>query len=128
VRIDLVVRGICCLRPGVPGISDNIWVRSIVGRFLEHSRLYYFHAQGQELIYAASADWMERNFHRRVETCFPLVDPALKARAMREVLETYLDDNTHAWELAADGTYSRVRPGKQKPRTAQEILLTQLAE
>src|SRR5690606_11162895 len=84
VPIELLVRGICCLRPGVAGVSETIRVRSIVGRFLEHTRLYYFFAAGQELTYAASADWMERNFHRRVETGFPIDDEALRARAVRE--------------------------------------------
>src|SRR5690606_37453599 len=101
---DLIVRGICCLRPGIPGISDNIRVRSIVGRFLEHSRVYYFHANGDELIFCSSADWMDRNFFRRVEVCFPILAEALKARVIAD-LDLCLSDNSQAWELRPDGSY-----------------------
>ena len=127
VEIDLIVRGLCCLRPGVPGVSERIRVRSIVGRFLEHSRVFYFHAGGQELVYCSSADWMQRNLFRRVETCFPIDDPA-QAGILREVLATYMADNVQAWECGADGTYVRVVPGKQKPLSAQRVLLERHAE
>lgn len=126
VRIDLIVRGICCLRPGVPGLSDNIRVRSIVGRFLEHSRVYYFHADGQELTLCASADWMPRNLFRRVEVAFPITDEKQRAAVIRDALWTYLEDNTNAWELAPDGNYARVDRGEDPPVNAQEQLLTRL--
>ena len=126
VRVDLIVRGVCCLRPGVPGLSENIRVRSIVGRFLEHSRVFRFHAGGEELTYLASADWMTRNLHHRVETCFPVDDPRLKARVWHETLEPYLADNTQAWRLESDGSYTKLRPGKGRPRNAQAELLARL--
>ena len=126
VRIDLIVRGICCLRPGVPGLSESIRVRSIVGRFLEHSRVYYFHADGHELTLCASADWMPRNLFRRVEVAFPIVDDAQKAAVIRDALWTYLEDNTQAWELAPDGTYARVERGDDAPVCAQDQLLARL--
>jgi polyphosphate kinase len=128
VFVDLIVRGICCLRPGVPGVSENIRVRSIVGRFLEHSRCYYFHNAGEEEIYCASADWMDRNFFRRIELMFPIRDEALKARIMAD-LDTYLADNAQAWELRADGRYVQLErdPGVE-PQAAQLVLLRQLAE
>ena len=128
VYVDLIVRGICCLRPGVPGVSDNIRVRSIVGRFLEHSRVYYFHNGGSEELYCASADWMDRNFFRRIELMFPILEEGLKARVMAD-LDTYLADNAQAWELRPDGTYQRLphMPGTQ-PAAAQLKLLRQLAE
>ncbi|MGQ9902861.1 MAG: polyphosphate kinase 1 [Anaerolineae bacterium] len=115
VRVDLIVRGICCLRPGVPGISDNIRVISIVGRFLEHSRVYYFHNNGQPDIYIGSADIMQRNLDRRVETLFPILDPALKQRVLRDILELQLRDNVKARELLPDGTYRRVQRGPDDP-------------
>src|SRR5690606_4104227 len=105
VKIDLIVRGACTLRPGVPGVSDNIRVRSIVGRFLEHSRVYWFANDGAPETWCSSADWLERNLLRRVETCFPILDPAIAERVRRETLDTYLADNTGAWELQADGSY-----------------------
>jgi polyphosphate kinase len=126
VQIDLIVRGICCLRPGVPGVSENIRVRSVVGRFLEHTRIFLFHAGGEEQVWCASADWMSRNLDRRVETCFPVLEPRLAERVRAECLEVYLEDNVQAWELGADGVYRRVRPGAAKPRAAQEILLERL--
>ena len=128
VYIDLIVRGICCLRPGVPGVSDNIRVRSIVGRFLEHSRCFYFHNDGAEEIYCASADWMDRNFFRRIELMFPILDDAMKTRIMAD-LDAYLADNVQAWELRADGQYVRLpaTPGGD-PIAAQLTLLRQLAE
>ena len=127
VRIDLIVRGVCCLKPGLPGISENIHVRSIVGRFLEHSRVYYFHNGGAPKLYCASADWMYRNFFTRVETAFPINDERLRAR-IEEDLHTYLADNSLAWVMQSDGTYKRLRPGTQKPRNAQELLLDELAD
>ncbi len=128
VYVDLIVRGICCLRPGVPGVSDNIRVRSIVGRFLEHSRVYYFHNGGNEALYCASADWMDRNFFRRIELMFPILDEGLKARVMAD-LDTYLADNAQAWELCPDGEYrSLLRSGDTPPSAAQVTLLRQLAE
>jgi polyphosphate kinase len=127
VTIDLIVRGICCLRPGVPGVSENIRVRSIVGRFLEHHRVYYFLNGGQEQVFCGSADWMSRNLLRRVETGFPIEDPALRTRVVHEGLITYLADNAQAWELQSDGTYVRCLPGGEEPRPAQEVLLRSLS-
>ena len=106
VEIDLIVRGICCLRPGIPGISDRIRVRSIVDRFLEHHRIVYFEAGGRQLLFASSADWMPRNFHRRVEVMFPIEDEAVRRRVVSEVLEIALADNVKARVLASDGSYS----------------------
>jgi len=128
VYVDLIVRGICCLRPGIPGVSENIRVRSIVGRFLEHSRVYYFHNGGDEALFCASADWMERNFFRRIEIMFPILEPGLKARVMAD-LDTYLADNDQAWELRNDGRYERLRPPADRDASpAQSKLLRQLAE
>jgi len=124
VKIDLIVRGMCCLRPGVPGVSDNIQVRSIVDRFLEHTRVFYFHNEGDYDLYLSSADWMGRNFFQRVEVCFPIEDQSLRNRILKEGLELYLADNTQAWILNKDGEYRRVKPaGNQKPRSAQATLL-----
>ena len=126
VRIDLIVRGACALRPGVPGISDNIRVRSIVGRFLEHSRLYWFGNDGAPELYCASADWLERNLLHRVETCFPILDKDLAVRVFKEGLQNYLDDNCNAWELQADGHYVKLRPGDDPPHSAQGTLLAKV--
>jgi polyphosphate kinase len=126
VKIDLIVRGMCALRPGLPGLSSNIRVRSIVGRFLEHHRIFYFHNAGGEDVYLSSADWMERNFFRRVELCFPVLDRKLKARVIREGLKIYLADNTQAWEMDPDGSYER-RRARGVPRAAQERLLALLS-
>jgi polyphosphate kinase len=124
VKIDLVVRGVCALKPGIPGLSDNIQVRSIVGRFLEHSRVFYFANGGADDVYLASADWMDRNFFRRIELCFPVLDPALKRRVIREGLQPYLDDNSQAWVMNPEGVYERLRPRKGgRRRSAQEELL-----
>ena len=128
VEIDLVVRGACTLRPGVADVSDNIRVRSIVGRFLEHSRLYWFANDGHEEIWASSADWMERNLLWRVETAFPLLDPALARRAYGEALALPLADNTQAWLLGSDGRYRQLEPGGDAPCCAQERLLAGLRE
>lgn len=123
VKIDLIVRGACALRPGVPGLSENIRVRSIVGRFLEHSRIYYFRNDLTHDVYLASADWMNRNLFRRVEVAFPVLDRALKKRVIAEGLSPYLKDNTNAWELGVEGQYHRRKPrGKQLAFSAQEHL------
>ena len=125
VKIDLIVRGTCTLRPGVPGVSDNIRVRSIVGRFLEHSRVYWFGNDGAPELFCASADWLERNLLRRVETGFPILDPALARRVYREVLQNYLDDNLGAWELQADGTYRKLEPAHGVPPHSAQMALLQ---
>jgi polyphosphate kinase len=127
VEVDLIVRGICALRPGVRGLSENIRVRSIVGRFLEHSRVYYFHNAGAEEMYCASADWMERNFFRRIEVCFPIDNKVHRERILED-LEIYLSDNTLAWELRADGTYHRLTPQNSPAINAQSVLLQRHAE
>ncbi|PZU27348.1 MAG: RNA degradosome polyphosphate kinase, partial [Stenotrophomonas sp.] len=124
VQIDLIVRGACTLRPGVEGVSDNIRVRSIVGRFLEHSRVYWFGNNGAPELYCASADWLERNLLRRVETCFPILDTDLSRRIYREVLQNYLDDNLNAWDLQEDGRYIKSTPAPgQPPHSAQQALM-----
>jgi polyphosphate kinase len=110
VQVDLIVRGICCLRPGVPGTSENIRVTSIVDRFLEHARIFYFDNGGKREVYLSSADWMPRNFQRRVEVMFPVDDEDLRDRVVDEILAITLDDNVKARRLLADGTYVRVRP------------------
>ncbi|PKO83006.1 MAG: polyphosphate kinase 1 [Betaproteobacteria bacterium HGW-Betaproteobacteria-11] len=122
VSIDLIVRGACSLRPGVKGLSDNIRVRSVIGRFLEHHRIFYFHAEGAQNIYLSSADWMERNFFRRIETCFPLLDPKLKRRVLKEGLQPYLADNTQAWQMDGSGSYA-IKPTRRARFCAQERLL-----
>ncbi len=128
VFIDLIVRGICCLRPGMPGVSDNIRVRSIVGRFLEHSRVFYFHSNGEEKVFCASADWMDRNFFRRVEVAYPIEDPDIKARLLAD-LELFLNDNQQAWELQSDGSYMKIAPTVDaEPICAQSTLLAMFAD
>ena len=127
VEIDLIVRGMCSLRPGVAGVSERIRVRSIIGRFLEHTRVYHFGNDGAAEVYLASADWMERNFFRRVEVAFPVLDPDLKARVLRD-LDYYLRDNCQAWVLGSDGQYRRLTPGDESPFSAQQALLAELAE
>src|SRR3546814_2743003 len=120
VKIELIVRGACALRPGVAGISDNITVRSVVGRFLEHTRISWFANNGHPELYCASADWMDRNLLRRVEISFPILDPALARRAFAEGLATYLGDNTSAWALPSDGSYRLVECGADDmPHNAQ---------
>lgn len=124
VRVELVVRGICCLRPGIPGVSDNIHVRSVMGRFLEHPRVFYFLNAGEEEVYCSSADWMPRNFFRRVEVAFPILNPKLRQRVIHEAFELHLQDNTQAWELQADGAYLRCQPQEgEEAMTAQSALL-----
>jgi polyphosphate kinase len=128
VQVDLLVRGACCLRPGVPGLSENIRVRSVVGRFLEHSRVYWFGNDGNPEIFCSSADWMERNLLRRVETCFPILDPEHARRVYEETLDNYLRDNQQAWQLHSDGHYTRVVPAPgEAPFAAQLALLDRLA-
>jgi polyphosphate kinase len=135
VKIDLIVRGICALRPGVRGVSDRISVRSIVGRFLEHSRIYFFANGGQEEVYLGSADWMPRNLYERVEVIFPVKDELLRERVRSEILESYLADNLKSRFLQKDGSYVRAwqAQGKRKPPTgaaafsAQDFLIN-LAE
>lgn len=127
VRIDLIVRGVCCLRPGVPGYTDNIRIRSVLGRFLEHTRVYYFFAGGAEDVYLSSADWMNRNLNRRVETCFPIRDQLLKTQVILDGLQVYLRDNQGAWEMGPDGEYTKVEPGEgEVPFSAQGDLLERL--
>jgi polyphosphate kinase len=126
VQVDLVVRGACCLRPGLPGVSENIRVRSVLGRFLEHSRLFYFLAGGPGLLYCASADWMSRNLLRRIETCFPIEDPAIQARVLQEDLELYLEDDVRAWGLGSNGRYSRTWSPEETSRDVQALLLEHL--
>jgi polyphosphate kinase len=126
VKIDLIVRSVCALKPSVEGLSDNIRVRSIVGRFLEHSRIFYFRDDGAEDVYLSSADWMDRNFFRRIELCVPVLDPALKQRVIREGLQAYLEDNSQAWTMKSDGTYERLQPRRGRRRAAQEELLAAL--
>ena len=123
VKIDLIVRGVCALKPGVPGLSDNIRVRSIIGRFLEHSRVFYFRRGGEDWIYLSSADWMDRNFFRRIETCFPVLEPKLKKRVIQEGLRPYLRDNQQAWEMDADGRYRHKAGRRGKAFSAQQHLL-----
>jgi polyphosphate kinase len=125
VKIDCIIRGVCCLRPGVPGVSDNIHVRSIVGRFLEHTRVFYFHNEGDYELYLSSADWMGRNFFQRVETAFPVEDKKIRQRILKDGLELYLADNSDAWVLQKDGEYKRRSPvGKQRLRSAQSSLMS----
>ncbi len=121
VRIQLIVRGMCCLRPGIKGVSDNIQVRSVVGRFLEHSRVYYFRNNGKKEIYLASADWMERNFFRRLEVCFPIAQPRLRDRILRD-LKRYLKDNQRAWILYADGSYRHTHARKRLHDAQAQLL------
>ena len=127
VRIDLVVRGVCCLLPGITGVSESIRVHSVLGRFLEHMRVYCFGAGKDRRVFLSSADWMDRNFFRRVEACFPIRDSALAERVYREGIAVYLDDNTHAWELLSNGTYRQLK-SRSKPYSAQVALLESLTE
>ncbi|OAM33322.1 polyphosphate kinase 1 [Eikenella corrodens] len=126
VQIDLIVRGMCTLRPGVPGLSENIRVRSIIGRLLEHSRVFYFHSGGREELFIASADWMSRNFFRRIEICTPVENPAIKQRIMREALTLALADNRKAWLMQPDGSYIRATAQEgEEGLDMQETLLTE---
>jgi polyphosphate kinase len=121
VTVRLNVRGVCCLRPGVPELSENISVVSIVDRYLEHSRILHFHHGGDDLVYISSADWMPRNLDRRIELLVPVEDHAAKSRLIG-ILKTYSEDNVKARALQPDGSYKRLKPGRKKPRRSQEIL------
>lgn len=123
VKVDLIIRGICCLRPGIKGISENIQVRSIIGRFLEHTRIFYFHNNGEPNLYCASADWMPRNLFHRVEACFPIEEKRPRDQVIQFGLLNYLSDNSQAWILQADGSYRRAKAGQAKSRSAQKVLL-----
>jgi len=125
VQVDLIVRGVCALKPGIPGLSENIRVRSVIGRFLEHHRIFYFWNGGQEDVWLASADWMDRNFFRRIETGFPLLDAKLKKRVINEGLKPYLKDNQRAWEMQPNGSYKR-RARRGRGFDAQAYLRTLL--
>ena len=123
VPVTLNVRGLCCLRPGVPGLSENIRVFSIVGRFLEHSRIYRFHNGGQPEYFFGSADWMARNLNKRVETITPVEDPGIQ-RQLDAIIEVYEQDNSEAWDMQSDGSYVRRQRGEgEKPRPAQETFI-----
>jgi polyphosphate kinase len=124
VKIDLIVRGVCALRPGVAGVSENIRVRSVLGRFLEHSRIFYFYNGGAEDVYLSSADWMDRNFFRRIEVCFPVLNKKLKKRVIREGLQPFLERNSDVWEMQADGHYRKLkRVDRRKTVHPQDVLL-----
>ncbi len=127
VKVDLIVRGVCALRPGVPGLSENIRVRSVIGRFLEHTRIFYFRNDLKHDVYLASADWMDRNFFRRIEVCFPLLDKKLKKRVIDEGLKVYLQDNCQAWDMDGDGHYQQKNSRRTARKCAQSELLAQLA-
>jgi polyphosphate kinase len=126
VQVDLIVRGLCALRPGIPGVSENIRVRSVVGRFLEHSRVFYFGNDGASELYLSSADWMERNFFRRVEIAFPVREQTHRDRILRD-LNYYLADNAQAWTLGRDGGYTHCERGDEAIRDAQASLLARYA-
>jgi polyphosphate kinase len=125
VKIDLIVRGVCALRPGVKGLSENIKVRSVIGRFLEHTRIFYFRNDLKHDVYLASADWMDRNFFRRIEVCFPVLDKKLKKRVLEEGLRAYLQDNSQAWDMDVEGHYRHKSPRRAAPKCAQVELLKQ---
>ncbi len=128
VEIDLIVRGMCCLRPGIPGLSETIRVMSVVGRLLEHPRIFYFHNGGDEEVYIGSADWMTRNLDRRVETITPILDPEL-IKEVQEILGITLADNRQAWDLAPDGNYVQRRPGSDQPvRSSQAQLMERASQ
>jgi polyphosphate kinase len=127
VKIDLVIRGICCLRPKIPGLSENIRVISIVGRFLEHSRVYYFENGGEADLFLASADWMPRNFYRRVEIAFPIDAPPLREEIINEILPRFLTDYGKARELQSDGSYVRLKPEKGAPRSQAQLQFREIS-
>jgi len=125
VKIDLIVRGVCALRPGVKGLSENIKVRSVIGRFLEHTRIFYFRNDLKHNVYLASADWMDRNFFRRIEVCFPVLEKKLKKRVIDEGLKIYLQDNCQAWDMDSAGHYRHKNPRRAEKKCAQIELLKQ---
>lgn len=125
VKVDLIVRGVCALRPCVAGLSDNIRVRSVIGRFLEHTRIFYFRNDLKHDVYLASADWMDRNFFRRIEVCFPVLDKKLKKRVIDEGLKIYLQDNCQSWDMDSDGHYRHKHPRRAARKCAQIELLKQ---
>src|SRR4029077_16679020 len=127
VPIDLIIRGICCLRPGLPGLSDHIRVTSIVDKFLEHSRVFYFESGGKPRVWLASADWMPRNFWRRIETVFPVEDAALRSRITGEILPRLMGDNVKTRELLPDGTYRRRTRAEGEPAVRAQVALQELA-
>jgi len=122
VQVDLIIRGICCLRPGCKGVSDNIRVMSIIGRFLEHSRIFYFHNGGKGEIYIGSADWMPRNLNRRVEAVVPIEDPSLR-QELQDLLQLLLHDNRQAWDLQADGSYQQRQASATDAERSSQIIL-----
>lgn len=128
VKIDLIVRGVCALRPGVKGLSENIKVRSVIGRFLEHSRIFYFRNNLKHDVYLSSADWMDRNFFRRIEVCFPVLDQKLKKRVIDEGLKSYLQDNSQTWDMDGNGLYHHKKPRPGKEKCAQSDLLKQFSD
>jgi polyphosphate kinase len=129
VKVDLIVRGVCALRPGVAGLSENITVLSIIGRFLEHTRIFYFRNDLAHDLYLSSADWMDRNFFRRIEVCFPILDEKLKKRVLDEGLKIYLKDNVQAWEMDCNGFWHRKAPSARSTITcAQTDLLQELGQ
>ena len=125
VKIDLIVRGVCALRPGVKGLSENIRVRSVIGRFLEHTRIFYFRNNLKSNVYLSSADWMDRNFFRRIEVCFPVLDKKLKKRVIDEGLKIYLQDNCQSWDMDGEGHYRQKSPRRGEKKCAQCDLLEQ---
>jgi polyphosphate kinase len=127
VQIDLIVRGMCCLRPGISGISENIRVVSIVGRFLEHSRIFYFHNNEETELYLGSADWMRRNLDRRVEAVTPVEDPEIK-QTLTAILHLMLSDNRQAWLLHADGRYTQLHPQENEAECSAQQRLMGLAQ
>jgi polyphosphate kinase len=122
VKIDLIVRGVCALKPKVKGLSENIRVRSIVGQFLEHHRIFYFYAYGKEEVYLSSADWMDRNLFRRIEVAFPILDPELKQKVINEGLNELLKD-VSSWNMNADGLYKQSTSSSNVKLSAQQNLL-----
>ena len=128
VSIDLCIRGVCCLRPGLPGISENIRVFSIVGRYLEHERVFIFGPHGNESFFLSSADWMPRNLHRRVEILFPVETESLREQIRREVIAPALLDNTRAYDMNVEGEYHRRSCGPNEPaHSAQHLVMEQVA-
>ena len=127
VKVDLIVRGVCALKPGVAGLSENIRVRSIVGRFLEHTRVFWFRNDGADDVWLSSADWMDRNFFRRIELAFPVLDERLRRRVIKEGLKPCLEDNCQSWIMDGDGGYVRQQPKAGKRYSAQEELLALLS-